>query len=345
MDVDMEDDKALGFFRFRAASEHGARPWRRVVVTCLAMILVTQYCGTVLAQDEGQSEVPQQVLIEVFIVEIETGKASEIGFNLSYSRDVEHGSAVRTVGLQTFRLASDDEVTFPTAATGPSPPASPIPQRTAALGLNLAGDFVIGDRDAVFARMRAMVGRGDVQIMSRPIVVVKNGTKAEIHAGSEFPYQELKFDKRGTSQLAVAFKKVGVDLVVTPEIMSDMNTVKLTIEKVSIVSVGRVENIRGIDLPFFNERNETTTVRVPDRQLLVIGGLRSKEERESVRRVPVLGRIPVLGALFRSTELSTVESELRIYITPTILRRGQQVPLPPEFTHAEEARRKFEEEL
>jgi len=73
--------------------------------------------------------------------------------------------------------------------------------------------------------------------------------------------------------------------------------------------------------------------------------LRAKRTREAVRRVPVLGRIPILGALFRSTELSIVETDLTILITPTILRRGQQVPLPTEFKRADEARREIEEEL
>jgi len=174
--------------------------------------------------------------------------------------------------------------------------------------------------------------------------VVQDGKKAEIHVGGEIPYQNLIFDNKGNPRLDVAFEKIGVDLVVTPQILPG-DVVRLTLEPVKVAQLTSTENIRGVDLPYFGQREARTTVRVPSTEMLVIGGLRSRETRENVRRIPGLGRIPILGFFFRTTETSTVETELKILITPTILERGQEVVLPPDFTRAEDARKRLEEEL
>ena len=325
------------------------------------MLFVFQHAGALLAEDAGQSADPsagkkpdKQVLIEVLIFEIQTDKASEIGADWIYargSRGREHGSTVHEVSLRTLRFRGDNLVTFPTPDTGASAGSTIRPSTTVLgvphplVGLTLEGDVIIGDQATVLGRVRALVDKGDARIVSRPIVVVQDRATAEIHVGGEIPYQALTFDNRGNPVLSVAFEKVGVDLVIKPEILSDDTTVRLSLDPVKVSALTRTENIRGVDLPFFGSREERTTVRVPDGQTYKIGGLRAKEVRETVRRVPLLGRIPVLGALFRSTEMSTVETDLTILITPTILRRGQQVPLPTEFMRADEARRKLEEEL
>ena len=340
--------------RTKAGSESQGRGWRYALAAILALVLVFQNVGALQAEDTGPSaEDRRLVLIEVLVFEIETSKASEIGVDWVYSRGArgqEHGSAVHEVSLRTLRFDESNLVTFPTPDTGPSADWTIRPGSTALgvphplAGLTVEGDFIIGDHATVFGRLRALLDKGDARNVSRPIVTVQNGQKAEIHVGGEVPYQALLFDNKGSPYLDVAFEKVGVDLVITPTILpGDM--VRLNLDPVKVSAVTRTENIRGVDLPFFGSRMERTTVVVPHGLTYKIGGLRAKRTREAVRRVPVLGRIPILGALFRSTELSIVETDLTILITPTILRRGQQVPLPTEFKRADEARREIEEEL
>ena len=316
----IEDGRGLGIRQVRAGSDRRAGTWRWVLATGLAIILVAGHPAALLAQDTGQSEassagkIPQQVLIEIVIVEVQTDRASEVGVDWVYargSRGRERGSAVREVSLRTLRFSRDNVVTFPTPDTGPTAGTTIRPGTTALgvphplAGLTLEGDLIMGDHATVFATLRALVDKGDAQIVSRPIVVVQSGRKAEIHVGGEIPYQALTFDNRGNPVLTVAFEKVGVDLVVTPQILQG-DIVRLNLDPVRVSSLTRTENIRGIDLPFFGSREEKTTVRVPSGYMYKIGGLRSKETRQTVRRIPFLGSIPILGALFRSTETSTL---------------------------------------
>ncbi len=334
--------------------KNSCRAWRGIVAAILAVVLVFQNVAVVQAQDTAQNPDRRLVLIEVLIFEIETSKASEIGVDWVYSRGVrgqEHGSAVHEVSLRTLRFAQDKLVTFPTPDTGPSAGSTIRPGTTALgvphpiAGLTVEGDFIIGDRATVFARVRSLIDKGDARNVSRPIVVVENGQEAKIHVGGEIPYQSLQFDNRGRAFLAVEFEEVGVDLVITPTILPQRDMVSLRLDPVKVSTVTRTENIRGVDLPYFGSRELKTTVVVPHGLTYKIGGLRAKRTREAVRRIPILSKIPVLGALFRTTELSTEETDLTILITPTILRRGQKVPLPAEFQRADEARRKIEEEL
>lgn len=337
--------------------------WRCLVAGCMAFLLVAGGVRAGLAQEGGQGtpaptpeqiQGPQQVLVEVLIFEIETSKASELGVDLTYARGTrgrEDGSSIREIALRTLSFSRGALVTVPTADTGPTPGTTIRPDLDSASGIQtlpgmtLAGDVIIGDRGAIFGRMRALVNKGDARMVSRPIVVVADGKSAEIHVGGEVPYQALKFDPYGNPVLDVAFEKVGVDLKVTPTIDLKNNTVQMRLDQINVAALSRTETIRGIDMPYFSSRKEATTVTVPDKQLLVIGGLRSKSTRETVRRVPVLGKIPVLGFFFRSTDTSMTETELRIYITPTILKRGEEARLPSEFTRVKDARKKIEEEF
>jgi general secretion pathway protein D len=356
----METYRGVMIHRARTRGETRGSGWRYALAAIVALVLVFQNVATLQAEDPAQdpgnpggAEDRRLVLIEVLIFEIETSKGSEIGVDWVYSRGVrgqEHGSAVHEVSLRTLRFTQDELVTFPTPDTGPSP-GSTIRPGTSVLGvphplagLTVEGDFIIGDHATVFGRVRALLDKGDARNVSRPIVVVENNQEAKIHVGGEIPYQALQFDNRGRAFLAVEFEEVGVDLTITPTILpGDM--VRLKLDPVKVSALTRTENIRGVDLPFFGSREERTTVVVPHGLTYKIGGLRAKRTREAIRRIPILGRIPVLGALFRTTELSTEETDLTILITPTILRRGQQVPLPAEFQRADEARRKIEEEL
>ncbi|MCK5557708.1 MAG: type II and III secretion system protein [Candidatus Hydrogenedentes bacterium] len=333
--------------------------WRWAVCAGVAILLAAQGLGTPLAEDVPRAEelsadrIPRQVLVEVLILEIETDRASEIGTDLVYargSRGREAGSAVHEASLRTLRFDVDNLVTFPTADTGPSAGATIRPDSTVLgiphplVGMTLEGDIIIGDSGTIFARMRALIDEGDARLISRPIVAVQTGKTAEIHVGGEIPYQSLRFDDEGRPIMSVAFEKVGVDMVVTPEILPG-DVVKLTLDPVEFSSLSRTENIRGVDLPFFRSRSQSTTVRVPDTQTCIIGGLHSRETRRTVRRIPILGRIPVLGFFFRSTETSSVITDLKILITPTIFEKGKDVPLPPEFIRARRGRMILEEEL
>ena len=113
---------------------------------------------------------------------------------------------------------------------------------------------------------------------------------------------------------------------ITPTIMGD-NLIKLDIEQLEVTDVIRVDNIRGIDLPVFAKRSQTGIVLVPDGQALVIGGLSSRVTRHSERRVPILGKIPILGFPFRARRSEIQITHLMIFVSPTVVDLREMTPV------------------
>jgi general secretion pathway protein D len=114
-------------------------------------------------------------------------------------------------------------------------------------------------------------------------------------------------------------EQVGLTLKITPQI-NEGDAVRLQIaQEVSNVS----ESTQAVDL-ITNNRNINTSVIVDDGGILVLGGLIQEEMRDKEQRVPLLGSIPLLGALFRSTSTAKVKTNLMFFIRPTILRDGAQ---------------------
>ena len=87
-----------------------------------------------------------------------------------------------------------------------------------------------------------------------------------------------------------------------------------------------LNNIRGVDLPVFAKRSQTGIVLVPEGQALVIGGLSSQVTRRTERRVPILGRIPIVGILFRGRQSEIQKTHLMIFVAPTIVDLREMSP-------------------
>ncbi|MEG8137698.1 hypothetical protein DZD37_00855, partial [Acinetobacter baumannii] len=111
-------------------------------------------------------------------------------------------------------------------------------------------------------------------------------------------------------------KKVGIMLKVTPQI-NEGNAVQLVIEQ----EVSKVEGQTSLDV-VFGERKLKTTVLANDGELIVLGGLMDDQAGESVAKVPLLGDIPLIGNLFKSTADKKEKRNLMVFIRPTILRDG-----------------------
>lgn len=168
--------------------------------------------------------------------------------------------------------------------------------------------------------MRASETKADVDLISKPEMLVVNATPAEIHAGGEVPYQSVEFNAYplGT-QLKVAWKKVGVDMKLVPTIQGNLVEINLPETGLAVSDVVRIEKIRGIDLPVLSVRSQTGKVVVPNGQTLVIGGLTSRRVTKNENRVPIVGRLPVLGIPFRSRSSSATNSTLLVFVSPTVV--------------------------
>jgi pilus assembly protein CpaC len=114
--------------------------------------------------------------------------------------------------------------------------------------------------------------------------------------------------------------EVGVKLNIVPRISSDgFITSAVTPEVSTIIAFVGPDN----DLPQTSTRRATSVVRVGDGQKFYLGGLLNEEERKTVKKVPLLGDIPILGYLFRHYRMETNQTDLVIEITPTIIRDGE----------------------
>lgn len=161
-------------------------------------------------------------------------------------------------------------------------------------------------------------GRGEIK--STPRVITANQREAIIEQGVEIPYQESASSGATTTR----FKKAVLSLKVTPQITPDDRVIlDLTVTKDSVGQL--VPSATGGFVPSIDTRNIQTQVLVRDGQTVVLGGIMEAERRESVKKVPGLGDVPVLGGLFKSRSKINNRDELLIFVTPKILREGARL--------------------
>lgn len=262
-----------------------------------------------------------QVLVEAIIVEVIADKTSELGV--------------------TWALRDEDGSNTPLAVTNFPSNSAGVVQLGGAAGSggavdpgNLIGEGItvgvgrISDSGVSFAAiLTALQGDADTNIISTPSIVTTDNEEASLNVGQEVPFVTGSFSNTGSTGGAVNpfqtinREQVGVKLTITPQINEgDSMLLKISQEISSIAqsASGAVDLIT-------NQRTIETTVIVDDGQILVLGGLLEDVLRESDQRVPILGSIPGLGALFRSRKTDKVKTNLLVFIRPTILRDSAAV--------------------
>src|SRR5207344_2149749 len=161
-------------------------------------------------------------------------------------------------------------------------------------------------------------GRGEV--ISTPRVITANQREASIEQGVEIPYQE----SASSGATTISFKKAVLSLKVTPQVTPDNRIIlDLNVKKDSVGQV--IVGGAGQQVPSIDTREITTQVLVNDGQTVVLGGILETERRESEKKVPYLGDVPVLGRIFKTTGRTNNKDELLIFVTPKILREGVNV--------------------
>jgi len=270
----------------------------------------------------------RQVQVQVWISETSEQGLRELGANLRYSRFVkgqEQSGSVQQVNTTLYDPAPDfGRVTLPS----PDRTLFPAPLRPDVLptaeglqtinGFGMTAGLVetgVGSLDTTF---RGLERKADLDLISKPEVLVVNGGTAEIKAGGQVPYQDVKYTAYGQPQLNVTWQDVGVNMKLKPTILPN-NFLQIQFDQLEVSDVTRIENLRGVDLPVFATRTQTGTYIVPNSQTLVIGGLSSRIVRKGEKRVPLLGRLPVLGIPFRSRQSEANVTHLLVFVSPTLV--------------------------
>lgn len=175
--------------------------------------------------------------------------------------------------------------------------------------------------------------KGLAKTLAEPTLVALSGERASFLAGGEFPVPVLQSSGTGGgggTGITVEFKPFGVSLAFTPTVLGD-KVISLVVEpEVSSIDPSASVTVNGLVVPGLQTRRASTTVELRDGESFAIAGLLRSEYQTTVRQLPLLGNIPILGALFRSSSFQKGETELLIVITPRLVAplRPSQVRLP-----------------
>jgi len=257
-----------------------------------------------------------QVLVEAIIVEVVADKTSQLGVTWA----AEGESTNTPIALTNFPAAGPGIVQLGGAAA-----SGGTVDPTGLIGDGITvGVGRISDTGVSFAAiLRALYGDADTNIISTPSIVTTDNEEATLNVGQEVPFVTGSYSNTGTGTgggvnpfQTIQRQQIGVKLSITPQINEgDSLLLKISQEISSIAqsAAGAVDLIT-------NQRIIETTVIIDDGEILVLGGLLEDVLRESDQRVPVLGRIPILGNLFRSRKTDKIKTNLLVFIRAKILR-------------------------
>ena len=164
------------------------------------------------------------------------------------------------------------------------------------------------------ASIRALEEQGRARVLSNPSVTVLDGRQTSLHTGETYYYEVAVAAATTGIVNDIRTFDVGITLNVTPRVNND-ETVTLTISP----GVAALQGTSEFDLPVVTERTVMTTVRVGTGETAVIAGLITDEEQITVKKVPLLGDIPLLGELFKHRERRPAHREILVFVTPTIV--------------------------
>ena len=196
----------------------------------------------------------------------------------------------------------------------------------------VAGSFNIGNLD-IFGALDALERKGVVKTLAEPTLIALSGERASFLAGGEFPVpiaQSNGDGGNGNGGITVEFKPFGVSLAFTPTVLAD-GVINLVVEpEVSSIDPSASISVNGLVIPGLQTRRANTTLELRDGQSFAIAGLIRQDFQDTVRQFPILGSIPIIGSLFRSTSFAKQETELVIIVTPRLVQpmKADMVSLP-----------------
>ncbi|MBZ9738418.1 MULTISPECIES: type II and III secretion system protein family protein [unclassified Mesorhizobium] len=250
--------------------------------------IATRFSGNEEVINSVNISSSQQVQLNVRFVEINRQAGQDLG--AKYSANFAYGFGGRDVSL--------DPGTVPGAGTGE------------AIGRLLSNGVSID------IAIKALEERGLARRLAEPNLIARSGETASFLAGGEFPIPVSE----DNGKISVSYKKYGVSLDFTPTVLKD-GLVSLDIApEVSSIDASASYNIGSISVPGFIVRRAKTSVDLKNGQSFMIAGLLQSQNDITTSRIPGLGKMPVLGALFSSKSYQRRETDLVIIVTPYLVK-------------------------
>ncbi len=230
-----------------------------------------------------------QVLIKVLIAEVTHENTNDLGVDFSILNTRNGGSNGQTGGTD-----------FGTAAA------------TGGLKVSVLEPHVT-------ATLRALSSEGKLDVLSRPYILASDNQLATITVGQEVPFiTNSRITDTGGTINTVQYQDIGIILNVTPHINPDGLVILDVAPEISSLTGTTVPIQAGVEAPVFAKRSADSRVGIPNGQTIVIGGLMEDKKTSTIRKVPILGDIPILSLLFKRTEVTKSKTELLIFLTPHV---------------------------
>jgi pilus assembly protein CpaC len=270
---------------------------------------------------------PQQVMLEVRFVEVSRQASRELGvqwnaFGNSVNANIGSQLPATNLPITTPGGAFQQPGTNVGGANQVpgSLPISPIVAAGVLSGTSPFGFAVAQLSRSLQVQVNALEQRGDARSLAEPNLVALSGDTASFLAGGEFPVPVP-----GTlGQVAIDYKPYGVGLSFTPTVLGS-GVINLVIKpEVSQLDTSHPVQVAGISVPPLIVRRASTTIELRDGQSFMLGGLLQTDGANQADQLPWIGDVPVLGALFRSSQYLKHETDLVILVTPHLVR-----PLTP----------------
>ncbi len=262
-----------------------------------------------------------QVQLEVMFAEVSRSGVRQLGLNALF----DYNSQITGSMLGPVNLVQQGTGTFTV------PPAEPIAHNgiigpPSAGGFDLGVEFVAGGLQAA-AIMDLLDDYKLGKILAQPTLVSLSGQQAEFLAGGELPVPAPS----GGGNIAIQYKPYGIQLVFVPTVLAG-NVIDVRVQvEVSEIDTSASTRITGIEVPGFITRKGKAHLRIESGMTFAMAGMLSEGVTYGRAGIPGLGRIPVIGALFRTTFHQREETEVVIYVTPRLVRplAPDEVPAAP----------------
>ncbi|MBL4820621.1 MAG: type II and III secretion system protein family protein [Gammaproteobacteria bacterium] len=238
----------------------------------------------------------QQVMLEARIAEVNRSRLRDLGVETSIVETGTGGTGSET----SFGLLTGDPSR---AGFGP--------------GLVLSN---LSLSDSLLLNLRALEQEGSAHILAEPNIVALSGQEASFLVGGEFPVPVAQTGGNLSGAITIEFKEFGIGLKFTPTVLSNKRINLRLSTEVSDIDLTSGTTVLGTTVPGLRTRRVATTIELGDGNSFAIAGLLQNDIVSVVRQFPGLGNIPILGALFRSTQFDREETELVIVITPRLVK-------------------------
>jgi len=265
----------------------------------------------------------QQVMLDVRFAEVKRTALTQLGLSWGILGDkttavIGNGASLTPGRTTTTTITNPDGSTTTT-----SEPGAPV----ARLGSIVDSFAIISRAFRAFGAdfnvtLDALENKGVVTTLAEPTLIALSGETASFLAGGEFPIpvSQGNGSNGGGNAITVEFKPFGVSLAFTPTVLAD-GVINLVVEpEVSSIDPSASVTINNLVIPGLQTRRAKTVLEIRDGESFAMAGLLRKDFQDTVRQVPLLSSIPIIGALFRSTGFQHQESELVIIVTPHLVR-------------------------